>query len=110
MPSLAPGMENLPEASFSAEMPMGWASLQKRTLGVLMDTSLNMRQRYALTATKASPILGYISKTVTRRSWEMALPFYISLVKSHLGCCIQLSILHNKGIDIQEQGHCRLPI
>lgn len=50
----------------------------------LTDTKLNMIQQCALATTKANGILGSI-----RQSTASRMSLYSSLVRPHLGCCVQ---------------------
>ena len=65
-------------------------SLAEKDLGVLGDTKLRMSQQYVLAAKKGNGILGCISKTIASRLMEVILPFCSTLVRPHLGTCVQL--------------------
>ena len=55
-----------------------------------MDKKLKMTQWCALTAQKASRVLGCTKSSVASRSREVILSLYSALVKPHLESCIQL--------------------
>jgi len=73
-----------------------------------VDEKLDMSYQCALTAQKASRLLGCIKRSVTSRSREEILPLYSTLVRPHLEYCTE----HKnprimKDIDLLEQGHRR---
>jgi len=73
-------------------------------LGVLVDEKLNMSEQCALSAQKATHILGCIKRNVASRSRKVILPLYSALVIPHLEYCVQLwSPQHKKEMDVLEQ-------
>lgn len=71
-------------------------SLAEKDLGVLGETKLKMSQQYVLAAKKANSILDCISKNIASRLMEVILPFFSTLVRPHLGSCVQLQALQYK--------------
>ncbi|GAB0181487.1 cAMP-dependent protein kinase inhibitor alpha [Grus japonensis] len=72
------------------------SSPDKKDLGVLVDKKINMTQQCVLAAQKDNSMLGCIKSSVTSRSREVILPFYSTLMRPHLECCVQLWGPQNK--------------
>ncbi|KAK4814970.1 hypothetical protein QYF61_007875 [Mycteria americana] len=71
------------------------SSPEEKDLGVLVDEKLNV------TSNKANLILVCIKRSMTRRSREVILPLYSTLVRPHLEYCIQLwGPQHKKDMDV----------
>jgi len=73
-----------------------------------VDEKLDMSQQCALTAQKASRVLGCIKSSGASRSREVILPLCSALVRPHLESCVQLrSPQHRKDMHLLEQGQRR---
>ncbi|KAJ7400293.1 hypothetical protein BTVI_106516 [Pitangus sulphuratus] len=82
----------------------------EKDLGVLVDERMDVSRQWALAAQKTNRALGCIKSSVASRSREAILPFYSTLVRPHLECCIQLWCpQHRKDIEpvgvSPEEGH-----
>ena len=79
------------------------SSPAQKDLGVLADKKLNMTRQCALTAQKASHLLGCIPSSVASRLREEVLPLCSALVIPPRESCVQLwSPQHRKDLDLLE--------
>ncbi|KAK4815700.1 hypothetical protein QYF61_006683 [Mycteria americana] len=65
------------------------SSPAERDVGVWLDGKVNMRERCALAAKRASRVLGCIKHSIAGWSREVTVPLYTALVQPHLECCVQ---------------------
>jgi len=79
------------------------SSPEKKDLGVRVEENLNVSRQCALTAQKASYILGCIKSSMASRLREVILPLCSALVRPHLESCVQLwSPQHRKDTELLE--------
>jgi len=87
---------------------MGYEGIESspddKDLGVLVDEKLDTTLQRALTAQKASCMLGCMKRNVASRSREVVLLLCSALVRPHLESCVQLaSPQHGTDMDLSEQ-------
>jgi len=66
------------------------SNLEEKDLGVLVDDKLKTTKQCVLAAWKVNRILGYIKRSMARRSSDVILHLYSALVRPHLESSVQL--------------------
>ncbi|GAB0195811.1 cAMP-dependent protein kinase inhibitor alpha [Grus japonensis] len=95
-----------PKHSYRLSGEWIWSSPEEKDLGVLGDEKLTMSQHWALTAQKATRVLGCVSSSVTSRSREGILP--LCSAETPLQCCVQLrGPQDKKDMELLEPGQRR---
>ena len=76
----------------------------RAALGIRVDGKLDISQRCALTAPKASRILGCIQSSTASRAREVIPPLYSALVRPPLEHCVQVrSPQHRRDVELLER-------
>ena len=65
-----------------------YVSDQKRDLGVLVDSSINVSTQCAAAMKKANSMLGIIKKGTENKTANLLVPLYKMLVRPHLEYCV----------------------
>ncbi|PKU45146.1 hypothetical protein llap_4551 [Limosa lapponica baueri] len=69
---------------------------------ILVDKNLDLSRQCALAAQKANCTLGYIKRSVPRRSRDVILPLFSTLMRPHLEYYVPLGLQYKKDMDLLE--------